>query len=300
LHKTDEWWRYVDRFTFFDLELSMIKSSLQWALQYNRYDLILKIADRFSSYCHVRGFWDVRLDVERARLTAAVNTNNTFEQIDSLSVIIGVLSRQNNILTAEKYYLTLQQTLLKIVILPEVLIEAKIANGVYWISYGALERARCELQEALDSNRHAHANQLALNQRWLGVCLYKLGRLEEAEQILKAALRIAENDHHIRAVHYIYILLAAIDLDRQCLDTAESKLSTSCAWARHYYERERLAAGLFLSARLHTLRGDLPAARAALAEAIDLFERLGMRRELAQARASLADLDAREVAEAAG
>ena len=44
-------------------------------------------------------------------------------------------------------------------------------------------------------------------------------------------------------------------------------------------------------ARLHTLRNDLPAARAALAEAIDLFERLGLRRELAEARAELARLD---------
>ena len=46
-----------------------------------------------------------------------------------------------------------------------------------------------------------------------------------------------------------------------------------------------------LYAHLHTLRGDLPAARAALAEAIDLFERLGMRRELAEARAELARLE---------
>jgi hypothetical protein len=41
-----------------------------------------------------------------------------------------------------------------------------------------------------------------------------------------------------------------------------------------------------------TLRGDLPAARAALAEAIDLFEHLGMRRELAEARDELAQLEA--------
>jgi len=52
-------------------------------------------------------------------------------------------------------------------------------------------------------------------------------------------------------------------------------------------------------ARFHTLRGDIPAAREALAEAIDLFERLGMRRELAQARADLTRLDAREHSEAA-
>jgi hypothetical protein len=42
------------------------------------------------------------------------------------------------------------------------------------------------------------------------------------------------------------------------------------------------------------LQGDIPAARTALAEAIDLFERMGRRRELAEAREELAKLNARE------
>lgn len=51
--------------------------------------------------------------------------------------------------------------------------------------------------------------------------------------------------------------------------------------------------------RLHTLRSDLSAARAALAEAIHLFERLDLRRELAEARAELARLDDLDEAPAA-
>ena len=46
------------------------------------------------------------------------------------------------------------------------------------------------------------------------------------------------------------------------------------------------------------MRGDIPAARVSLAEAIDLFERLGMRRELAEARQALADLDTGAAADA--
>jgi len=49
---------------------------------------------------------------------------------------------------------------------------------------------------------------------------------------------------------------------------------------------------------LHTQRGDLPTARASLAEAIDFFERLGMRRDLAEAREELARLDERTAAPA--
>ena len=54
-----------------------------------------------------------------------------------------------------------------------------------------------------------------------------------------------------------------------------------------------MAQTLDVYARLHALRGDLTAAHAALAEAIDLFERLGMRRELVEARAELDQLDQR-------
>lgn len=50
-----------------------------------------------------------------------------------------------------------------------------------------------------------------------------------------------------------------------------------------------------LKARLHLLRGDLPAAQASLAEAIDLFERLGRRRELVEAREEMAPLQAGSV-----
>ena len=54
--------------------------------------------------------------------------------------------------------------------------------------------------------------------------------------------------------------------------------------AKAYKERRHLAEAYRHFARLHTFRGDLPAAHTSLAEAIDLFERLGMRRELAEAR----------------
>jgi hypothetical protein len=64
-------------------------------------------------------------------------------------------------------------------------------------------------------------------------------------------------------------------------------------------ERRHLADIHALAAHLHILRGELPAARAALVEAVDLFERLGMRRDLAEARTELAQLEATIAREAA-
>ena len=72
---------------------------------------------------------------------------------------------------------------------------------------------------------------------------------------------------------------------------ANKILTEVSAKAYHYHDRRYIAELQRAYFRLHTLRGDLPAARAALAEAIDLYERLGMRRELAEAREELARLD---------
>jgi hypothetical protein len=88
------------------------------------------------------------------------------------------------------------------------------------------------------------------------------------------------------------IRITRIELDRKNLDTAFEILNYCYNEALHHQDRRRLAEVYPLFARLHALRGDLPAARTAFAEAIDLFERLGMRRELAEARAELVRLDA--------
>jgi hypothetical protein len=56
-------------------------------------------------------------------------------------------------------------------------------------------------------------------------------------------------------------------------------------------DRRRLGELLYLTARLHAASGDHPAARENLSRAIDLFERLGMRREYAAGHALLTQLD---------
>ena len=74
--------------------------------------------------------------------------------------------------------------------------------------------------------------------------------------------------------------------------TAEDLLRHTRIAVTEYQDRLGVASVHYVTSRLHILRGDIPAARASLAEAIDLFERLGMRHELAEARAELAGMDA--------
>jgi hypothetical protein len=84
------------------------------------------------------------------------------------------------------------------------------------------------------------------------------------------------------------------------VDQAATRLNTCRAIAIERGDRPALADAQRYLARLYARQGNVSAAHTALTEAIDLYERVGMRRELTEARVALADLKIGELAEAAG
>jgi LuxR family glucitol operon transcriptional activator len=157
-----------------------------------------------------------------------------------------------------------------------------------------LDRAQQLWQESLRYFDPSFADSHIASCRYLAICLYRKGQLTEAQRMFEQALSDAETYSEQRAIVSCLLRLAEIDLDQGKVESAERRLAASSRKALEYQDRRYIAQIQRAYARLHTLRSDLRAARLALTEAIDLFERLGMRRELAEARAALADLDARE------
>lgn len=86
--------------------------------------------------------------------------------------------------------------------------------------------------------------------------------------------------------------LAVIAVRHRDFIEAELLLKESYVRAQSIQDKRALALIRRTYAQLYALRNDIPAARASLAEAIDLFERLGMRRELTEARDDLAQFGA--------
>jgi tetratricopeptide (TPR) repeat protein len=288
------WWRDLTKLSILDPEYEAMSVAIEWADQHQCYTELLEIAGTFSYYCQIRGFWDTRVTVLTNRLHAAVHLADPELVIKACCGLIDVLSRQGKLSAAQAYFEQLQQLIEGTEIRGRLLADVPIAMGIYWLSTGNVTAAQDALQRALDSGAHRHRADRILNQRWLAVCLYRQGHVEAAKSILHDVLSITPDLEHIRAIAYIRILLATIELDLGDVEDAAEKLNWSIAWARANGERERLAQALFQYARLHTFRSDLPVARTSLAEAIDLFERLGMSRELAEAREELARLEEEE------
>ncbi len=115
------------------------------------------------------------------------------------------------------------------------------------------------------------------------------GDYQEAEALF-LTLEGAEQDFHCAMVTG-WLSLAQIALRRGELAEVVVRLQKANVLGREFKHRRYVGEIHRVWSQVHALRGELSAARASIFEAIDIFERLGMRRELAEAREELRRLD---------
>jgi hypothetical protein len=279
-----------------DPEQETIYSLVKWSLDNYCYSEILQITKVFSYYYHVRGLWDKKIALNLMSAEAANKLGDLSGEILALSYAVHGLSLQGNVSDADRYLSRSWDLVRSSQPTEESLLEFQKANALYCMAAGDIDMAQQFCQESLDFisrlTPSPYINKmLANNYGWMAHCLYQKGLLTQSQEFQLRSLQKATESGYQRNIIFTQLRLAAIDLDQGNPESAAERLALSSEQAYQYKDRECLAHLQYVSARLHTLRGDLPAARAALAEAIDLFERLGMRRELAEARAELARLD---------
>jgi tetratricopeptide (TPR) repeat protein len=125
----------------------------------------------------------------------------------------------------------------------------------------------------------------------LGEIFYKKGDLTRAHQLAQDSLNHAIEIGQIRGIINGYFLLTLIHLRENELEKADAALEICKTLVIQHEMSDKVAEMQHLQAKLYILRKNIPAAHAALIEAIDLFERLGIRRELVEAREELARLE---------
>jgi transcriptional regulator with XRE-family HTH domain len=135
--------------------------------------------------------------------------------------------------------------------------------------------------------------QLAEQHGWRHALLYRYdlaeyllrtGQLPAAEQLFTQLVGLSLGAGYLRAPIQGWLGLARIALQHNDADSAEQHLEQAKAQAEAIGHRRFLAECQRLYAELYVLRDDIPAARGALTAASDLYERLGMRPQLAELR----------------
>jgi hypothetical protein len=114
---------------------------------------------------------------------------------------------------------------------------------------------------------------------------------EQSQRLLSEALVNAERNSIQLSIMFCKREIAAIELELRRIDRATALLNEAQEIAEYFRDRSGLAEIKRLFAKLYLLIEDQKAARRTVVELIDLYERLGMRRELAEAREELRRLD---------
>lgn len=272
-------------------ERDAVFAALQWAFEQRHYHELFKIAKGVRYYHDIRGYWDRLKTIDLLSIDAACNAEEAQAEVEATASLVAKMCHQGNVTDAEKYLPRLIELSASLVLASDTYIEVQHAIFMYWRVQGNLDVAGQVCQEVLTREDLPAYTRIA-SRHWLAGCFYKKGRLDEAERLYEATLTEAKSYGYQRSIIFAQCRMITIHFDRGKNQQAEALLNEVVPIVYAYQDRRYMARVKLLQARLYRLRGDLSAARAALAEANDILERVGMRTELAEARDGLLRIEA--------
>jgi tetratricopeptide (TPR) repeat protein len=271
-----------------EMEEATLEAAIQWCYENDCYPEINRLVDGMGYYYHVRGMWDKKLITHPLAAEIAHRHQDRLEEINALSKHVQVLSRQANWKEADRYRPRMQALVAEGPLPDENLIDYLSTESFYWLAQDKIS----QIEQIWQQNKHlANVNSGHMVRSWLADCLLARREWDQAEELLRISLNEVTENKIQRGIIAIRIKLIAIYLEQGKLEEAAAALQAISQLASENLDRQYMAFIQSYYARLYTLQNDTIAAKAAYNQAIDLFERLGMRRELKKVRAGLEVLD---------
>ncbi|MGE5775907.1 MAG: NB-ARC domain-containing protein [Chloroflexota bacterium] len=278
----------LDKLKIVEMEEATMEASIQWCYENDRYPETNRLVDGMGYYYHVRGMWDKKVMTHPLAAEIARRHRDRPEELNALSKLVQVLSRQSNWKEADRYRPHMQALVAEGDLSDEDLVEYLNNESFYWLARDKIS----EIEQLWQQNAHlADSSSGHLVRGWLADCLLAKREWKQAEELLRTSLNEVTEKKIQRGIIAIRIKLIAVYLEQSRLEEAAAALQAISQLASENLDRRYMAFIQSYYARLYTLQNDIPAAQAAYSEAVDLFERLGMRRELKQVRAGLEALD---------
>jgi tetratricopeptide (TPR) repeat protein len=293
-------WDDLERLKHFDPEHETAAEVAVWTFNHMWYTHTLQLAQShgLSYYYSTRGAWDRKIAIDRIFAKTARQMLNTEVELVNISLIAILLSEQGQIADAKVYVQQLTE-LLELNPNPGyAMFMAHRACGSYQMACREFAQAQRIFAQSANMARHVSIPFHISHRGWQAICLYCLGDSAQAQHLLREVMHDAQQSNYEPATVRFLPFLAVIALDQGNLTEAENILTRSLMKARDWAQDRYIVPIQQIQARLHILQGNIPAARIALTEAIDLSERQGRRRELAEAREELARIEAQMAASA--
>ena len=281
----------LSRLERLDPERHMLHVVVGWAQRAGRHMEVLALVNGCGFYCYVRGLMNKEPNINLAGAEAARALGNPHEEVRWLSHHVQRLARAGELAEVERYLPRIQALAAANILLGEVAEAYHHSMATYYLAQGLAERAEQEWR-ALLANPSLGKSSRLVTARWLATCLRQKGQLAEARELLEQSLQSAGQDANQRALISLRLMLTQVLLDQGDLEAGKRELAAVQANVVRDAVERHVPDVHMLEGRLRVLEGDVAEARQAYAEAIDGFNRLGLRRELAEARQELANLEA--------
>ena len=283
-------WNDLAKLDMLDYEQETIYIAIIWAFDHQNFASVLRIVQGSGFYYSVRGFWDKKIRIDLMRADAAHILDSPADEIEAIAHYIQILANQERTDDIEAILPRIQDLVKTHQIPIETSYEYLQSMALYWMARTEFLAAIAYLRSPIIEDNILPSHRNIARTYHLGLCYYRSGQLTHAKQLFFDTLKQSQAIGHQRSIMRSLTALASLGFEECRFADVEAYLAECLELAERYGDRKNRAGALYVLGLLLMKRGDLPAARVSFAESIDLFERLGMRRELAEARQALADL----------
>ena len=260
-------------------------SIFQWAADTGADREAVVLAQQLEFFYYTRALWGKNRDLYQRGIRAARRLGHATALSDFLALLILLMSRQGQPDMVQDELAELMNIGRREPLQGESYFRAQHAQALAYMASHHLEAAATAWQQILDQQqeRHVSAQLITGTLHWLALCRHRQGEYAEAQRLMEQSLEQALATNNRRRAARNQIALARFALDQGQIDRAQKQLDAAVAGDQHP-DPEQLAHYLHTLGSLHTAKGETAAAQAALTEALALFERMGMEREVGEIR----------------
>ena len=280
----------LERLKRLDPERDMLHTVMGWVGAQGRHDLVFALAEGSAYYCYVRGLMNRPPDVNLAAAEASRALQRPTEELKWLSYHIQRKARNGELGEVEAFLPRVRALAGAYSMAPEAAEVYRHALATYFMAVGRPLDAEREWKEILALEGISPLSRL-IAVRWLATCLRESGRLDDARALLEEAIGSASGEANLRILVALQLLQCGVLIDAGMEPAVEALLAQAReAIATHQIDRH-IPDLLVVEGQLAEARGEIDQARTAYAEAAQRFQRIGLRRELADAEHRLRALD---------
>jgi LuxR family glucitol operon transcriptional activator len=277
-----------------NLETDNILRAMDWCWQTYTFETFITFAQSMDYYLWITGNWSGWNRYIELGLKAAVTLGAELVQANFLSLLAGIRNRQDDLDEAQDFT---EQAIAIYRFQDDK--KWQLAYSIWglasiYVKRGEIETARGYLSQALAIAEEIKGKTLiARVQRKLAEIDIVEGNYELAESRLKEAQQLLDQDTlpHSAGLSSTYRLLGRVSFLKQNYELANQYFQESLEMGQKVGSQQHIAEAKESAAELELASGNIEKGKKLAQEAIEVFTKLGMKRELKEMQVLLEGLD---------